>query len=98
MNSQERHKKLINWYAKTFEKLLKAKGSRNFLSDCQANEVHPTFCNTPLSSQPFFSKRAIRTAKNQKLHKELENKNSLIIDLSSTLTYIYNLLKPILSY
>ena len=78
-----------------FEKLQKAKGSRNFLKQCQASEVKPTFCNVPTQSKAFFSKRQIRSAETQKLQKELEQKNTLIIELSSTLSYIYTLLKPL---
>ena len=96
-DNQRDAKKLKNWYAKTYEKLLKAKGSRDFISECLAYEIQPKFATAPKNVQTFFSKRQVKQAQKFKLQSELENKKKEIIYLTSTLSHIHARLKKFLS-
>ena len=51
---QRDEKKLTNWYAKTYEKLQKAKGSQRFISECLANNIEPKFATAPKICKTFF--------------------------------------------
>ena len=96
-DNQRDVKKLKNWYAKTYEKLLKAKGSKDFISKCLAYKIEPKFATAPKNCKTFFSKRQIKKAQIFKLQSELEKKKKEITNLTSTLSHIYARLKKILS-
>ena len=96
-NTTERRKRLSQWYSKTFEKLQKTKRHKEFLLSCEVNGITPKFCNPPKNSKTFFSKRQISNSKTKKLQQELRIKNEQISSLSTTLSHIYFLLKPLFS-